>query len=144
MNTSLKLVYLYIDSLLHVLFIIFSSSRAPAVWTLAGGGLHLAPAQCRLQWQRLQQLTGRGRHQDCQIRYRSIGRAACVRLHALHLSNRLYSGKRVCCVSVITDTHISNLKCSYYGLWKVHILVLGVLNNRLTSMQGQKTLSLSL
>ncbi len=36
-----------------------------------------------------------------------------------------------------------HLKCPYYGLWKVHILVLGVPNNRLTSMQGQKTLSLS-
>ncbi len=37
------------------------------------------------------------------------------------------------------------LKCPYYGLWlwKVHILVLGVPNNRLTCMQGQKTLSLS-
>ncbi len=33
--------------------------------------------------------------------------------------------------------------CPYYGLWKVHILVLGVTNNRLTCMQGQKTLSLS-
>ncbi len=35
----------------------------------------------------------------------------------------------------------SFLKCPYYGLWKVHILVLGVPNNRLTCMQGQKTLS---
>ncbi len=35
------------------------------------------------------------------------------------------------------------LKCPYYGLWKVHILVLGVPNNRLTCMQGQKTLSFS-
>ncbi len=35
------------------------------------------------------------------------------------------------------------LKCPYYGLWKVHILVLGVLNNRLTCMQGQKILSFS-
>ncbi len=34
------------------------------------------------------------------------------------------------------------LKCPYYGLWKVHILVL-VPNNRSTCMQGQKTLSLS-
>ncbi len=32
------------------------------------------------------------------------------------------------------------LKCPYYGLWKIHILVLGVPNNRLTCMQGQKTL----
>ncbi len=31
------------------------------------------------------------------------------------------------------------LKCPYYGLWKVHIVVLGVPNNRLTCMQGQKT-----
>ncbi len=31
----------------------------------------------------------------------------------------------------------------YYGLWKVHILVLGVPNNRLTCMQGQKTLTFS-
>ncbi len=30
------------------------------------------------------------------------------------------------------------LKCPYYGLWKVHILVLGVSNNRLTCMQCQK------
>ncbi len=36
-----------------------------------------------------------------------------------------------------------NLKCPYYGQWKVHILVLGVPNNMLTCMQGQKTLSLS-
>ncbi len=28
------------------------------------------------------------------------------------------------------------LKCLYNGLWKVHILVLGVSNNRLTCMQG--------
>ncbi len=35
------------------------------------------------------------------------------------------------------------LKCPYYGLWKVHILVLGIPNNRLTCMQGQKTLSFS-
>ncbi len=35
------------------------------------------------------------------------------------------------------------LKCPYYGLWKVHILVLGVPNNRLTCIQGQKTLSFS-
>ncbi len=28
------------------------------------------------------------------------------------------------------------LKCPYYGLWKVHILVLGVPNNMLTYMQG--------
>ncbi len=35
------------------------------------------------------------------------------------------------------------LKCPYYGLRKVHILVLGVPNNRLTCMQGQKTLSFS-
>ncbi len=33
------------------------------------------------------------------------------------------------------------LKCPYYGLWKVYILVLGVPNNRLTCMQGQKILS---
>ncbi len=33
------------------------------------------------------------------------------------------------------------LKCPYYGLWKVHISVLGVPNNRLTCMQCQKTLS---
>ncbi len=39
--------------------------------------------------------------------------------------------------------HRTFLKCPYYGLWKVHILVLGVPNNRLTCMQGQKTLSLS-
>ncbi len=32
------------------------------------------------------------------------------------------------------------LKCPNYGLWKVHILVLGVPNNRLTCMQGQKHL----
>ncbi len=38
---------------------------------------------------------------------------------------------------------ICMLKCPYYGLWKVHILVLGVPNNRLTCMQGQKILSLS-
>ncbi len=37
----------------------------------------------------------------------------------------------------------STLKCPYYKLWKVHILVLGVPKNRLTCMQGQKTLSLS-
>ncbi len=30
------------------------------------------------------------------------------------------------------------LKRPYYGLWKIHILVLGVPNNRLTCMQGQK------
>ncbi len=30
------------------------------------------------------------------------------------------------------------LKCPYYGLWKGHILVLGVPNNRLTCMQGKK------
>ncbi len=30
------------------------------------------------------------------------------------------------------------LKCPYYGLWKVHILVLGVPNNRLTWMRCQK------
>ncbi len=35
------------------------------------------------------------------------------------------------------------LKCPYYGLWMVHILVLGVPYNRLTCMQGQKTLSFS-
>ncbi len=35
------------------------------------------------------------------------------------------------------------LKCPYYGLWKVHILVLGVTDNRFTCMHGQKTLSLS-
>ncbi len=35
------------------------------------------------------------------------------------------------------------LKCPYNGLWKVHFLVLGVPNNRLACMQGQKTLSLS-
>ncbi len=35
------------------------------------------------------------------------------------------------------------LKCPYNGLWKVHILGLGVPNNRLTCMQGQKTLSSS-
>ncbi len=34
-------------------------------------------------------------------------------------------------------------KCPYYGLWKVHILVLGVPSNMLTCMQGQKTLSMS-
>ncbi len=39
--------------------------------------------------------------------------------------------------------HDLYLKRPYYGLWKVHILVLGVPNNRLTCMQGQKTLSLS-
>ncbi len=33
------------------------------------------------------------------------------------------------------------LKCPYYGLWKVYVL--GVSNNRLTCMRGQKTLSLS-
>ncbi len=36
-----------------------------------------------------------------------------------------------------------NLKCPYYGLWKVHILVLGVPNNSLTCIQAQKTLSYS-
>ncbi len=35
------------------------------------------------------------------------------------------------------------LKCPYYGLWKVHILVLGDPNNRLTCIQAQKTLSYS-
>ncbi len=35
------------------------------------------------------------------------------------------------------------LKSPYYGLWKVHILVLGVPNNKLTCMQGQKILSFS-
>ncbi len=30
------------------------------------------------------------------------------------------------------------LKCPYYGLWKVHILVLGVPNNRLTCTQSHK------
>ncbi len=35
------------------------------------------------------------------------------------------------------------LKCPYYGLWKVHILVLGDPNNRLTCMHGQKALSFS-
>ncbi len=42
-------------------------------------------------------------------------------------------------------THIFFGKCTnvimikiIYGLWKVHILVLGVPNNRLTCMQGQK------
>ncbi len=39
--------------------------------------------------------------------------------------------------------HTVALKCSYYGLWEVRILVLGVCNNRLTCMQGQKTHSLS-
>ncbi len=38
---------------------------------------------------------------------------------------------------------IHSLKCPYYGLWKVHILVLGVPNNRLTCIQAQKTLSYS-
>ncbi len=33
-----------------------------------------------------------------------------------------------------------NLKCPYYGLWKVHILVLGVPNNSLTCMQAQRFL----
>ncbi len=41
------------------------------------------------------------------------------------------------------DEHTVALKCSYYGLWEVYILVLGVRNNRLICMQGQKTLSLS-
>ncbi len=39
--------------------------------------------------------------------------------------------------------YTTNLKCPYYGLWKVHILVLGVPNNRLTCIQAQKTLSYS-
>ncbi len=42
-----------------------------------------------------------------------------------------------------TDESFGFLKCPYYGLWKVHILVLGVTNNRLTCMQDQKTLSFS-
>ncbi len=41
------------------------------------------------------------------------------------------------------DNYFNILILNYYGLWKVHILVLGVPNNRLTCMQGQKTLSLS-
>ncbi len=35
------------------------------------------------------------------------------------------------------------LKCPYYGLWKVHILIFGVPNNSLTCIQDQKTLPLS-
>ncbi len=34
------------------------------------------------------------------------------------------------------------LKCPYYRLWNIYILLLGVPNNRLTCMQGQTTLSL--
>ncbi len=35
------------------------------------------------------------------------------------------------------------LKCPYYGIWNVHIVVLGVSNNRLTCIQDKKTLSFS-
>lgn len=57
--------------------------------------LHLAAAQRCLQRQRLQQLSGRGRHQDRQVGHRSTSRATRVRLHALHLSDRLHPGKEV-------------------------------------------------
>ncbi len=43
---------------------------------------------------------------------------------------------------IFTQSRLS-LKCPYCRLRKVHILVLGVPNNRLTCMQGQKTLSFS-
>ncbi len=49
----------------------------------------------------------------------------------------------IACLFEIRVVCHSELKCPYYGLWwKVHILVLGVPNNRLIYMQGQKTLSL--
>ncbi len=54
--------------------------------------------------------------------------------------------KKCITVSTLIILRVSTfiiLKCPYYGLWKVHILVLGVPNNRLTCMQGQKTLSFS-
>ncbi len=47
-------------------------------------------------------------------------------------------------VSYLENHFINNvLTCPYYGLWKVHILVLGVPNNRLTCMQSKITLSFS-
>ncbi len=47
------------------------------------------------------------------------------------------------CYWTCTCSVLQILKCPCYGLWKVHILVLGVPNNRWTCMQGQKTISLS-
>ncbi len=51
----------------------------------------------------------------------------------LHLNFRCASR---CLISGTQDAMKCVLKCPYYGLWKVHILVLGF--NRLTCMQGQK------
>ncbi len=71
---------------------------------------------------------------------------SCDRNSSFQIINHFMdlSGPHICFKCAVALIHIqywlSLLKCPYYGLWKVHILVLGVPNNRLTCMQAQKTL----
>lgn len=73
--------------------VLFNTLRAPTLGASQGGGLHLAAAERGLQRQRVQQLAGRGGDKNRQVRHRSSGAAARLRLHALNLSDRLHPGR---------------------------------------------------
>lgn len=93
-HISIKSCILCVCPLTHwPTFLLLTALRAPALRASQGRELHLAAAQRGLQWQRLQQLTGCWSDQDRQVGHRPSGPAACLRLHALHLSDRLYPGE---------------------------------------------------